>query len=136
MKHVHIFFIWSPFSKWGAPNKKVEPINCIIKCNLSTPLGPSLMPLHQWFSYLIYRSNIDDTSPEPNKSRFKLDLARFQYKECCILLYYATKSVLCQAGWKNLRCGTFSAPHRFIHFNLVCTNVYGFLLLLLVPRLK
>lgn len=29
--------------------KKVEPINCIIKCNLSTPLGPSLMPLHQWF---------------------------------------------------------------------------------------
>ena len=31
--------------------KKVEPINCIKKCNLSTPLGPSLMPLHQWFLY-------------------------------------------------------------------------------------
>ena len=46
--------------------KKVEPINCIKKCNLSTPLGPSLMPLHQWFSYLIDRSNIDDTFPEPH----------------------------------------------------------------------
>ena len=34
--------------------KKVEPINCIKKCNLSTPLGPSLMPLHQWFFIFIW----------------------------------------------------------------------------------
>ena len=28
-----------------------------------------------------------------------------------VLLYYATKSIPCQAGLGNLRCGTFSAPN-------------------------
>ena len=93
--------------------KKVEPINCIIKCNLSTPLGPSLMPLHQWFSYLIDRSDIVDTILN-RIFLVSLGVVQFnivQRKVSRVLLYYATKSIPCQAGLGNLRCGTFSAPH-------------------------
>ena len=37
----------------GSKTKKAEPISYIKKCNLSTPLGPSLMPLHQWLIFLV-----------------------------------------------------------------------------------
>lgn len=62
---------------------------------------------------------------EPHKFWFPLGLAQFdnvQRKEFLVLLYYATKPVLCQAGFGNLRCGTFSAPQHFEQDSTSCQN--------------
>ena len=117
-------FSFGVLSPSGEPQtKKVEPINCIKNATYRPHLVLHWCHFINGFSYLIDRSDI--RFYEPHKFRFNLGLAQFiiiKRNESCVLLYYATKSNLRQAGFRNLRCGTFSAPHRFEQYSASCQD--------------
>ena len=80
------------FLQVGLQTKKRSQQVALQKCNSSTPLGPSLMPLHQWF--FIFNCS------HRRRLRCALDLTPILYNKFSPL----------SSGFSKVRCGSFSAP--------------------------